>query len=89
MFGNDFVTIALMAKEYVEAADTAPGPSSPAAAPSSSGNVPKAKLFSNEPDPSIHMLGLPESHPHLGKWVAVAIIAGAIAALSLVAMLVR
>jgi hypothetical protein len=43
------------------------------------------KLFSG-PDPSIHMLGLPKSHPQIGRWVAAAIVAGAIAALSLIAI---
>jgi len=38
------------------------------------------------PDPSIHMLGLPKSYPQLGRWVALAILTGAIAALLLVAL---
>ena len=41
------------------------------------------------PDPSIHLLGMPESHPQLGRWVALAILAGAIAALTLVGILAR
>jgi hypothetical protein len=41
------------------------------------------------PDPSIHLLGLPQSHPQLGRWVALAILAGAIAALTLVGILAR
>jgi hypothetical protein len=41
------------------------------------------------PDPSIHLLGMPESHPHLGRWVALAILMGAIAAFTLVGILVR
>jgi hypothetical protein len=39
------------------------------------------------PDPSIHLLGIPKSHPQLGRWVALAILAGAIAALTLVGIL--
>jgi len=41
------------------------------------------------PDPSVHMLGLPQSHPQLGRWVALAILAGAIVALTLVGILAR
>jgi hypothetical protein len=37
-------------------------------------------------DPSIHMLGLPKSYPQLGRWVALAILTGAIAAFLLVAL---
>ncbi|MFY9802694.1 MAG: hypothetical protein WA211_12155 [Candidatus Acidiferrales bacterium] len=47
-----------------------------------------AELFSG-PDPSMYMLGLPKSHPKLGRWVAVAIIAGGIAAFVLVAFFVH
>jgi hypothetical protein len=35
------------------------------------------------------MLGLPQSHPQLGRWVALAILAGAIVALTLVGILAR
>jgi hypothetical protein len=38
------------------------------------------------PDPSIHMLGLPKSYPHLGRWLALAILGGAIAAFVIVAL---
>ena len=41
------------------------------------------------PDPSVHMLGLPQTHPQLGRWVALAILAGAIVALTLVGILAR
>lgn len=41
------------------------------------------------PDPSIHLLGLPEAHPQLGRWVVLAILAGAIAAFTLVGILAR
>jgi hypothetical protein len=41
------------------------------------------------PDPSIHLLGMPESHPQLGRWVVLAILAGAIAAFTLVGILAR
>jgi hypothetical protein len=41
------------------------------------------------PDPSIHLLGIPESHPHLGRLVVLAILAGAIAAFTLVGILAR
>ena len=42
--------------------------------------------FLHGPDPSIHMLGLPKSYPHLGRWLAVAIVVGAVAAFFLVAL---
>jgi hypothetical protein len=38
------------------------------------------------PDPSIHMLGLPKSHPRLGRWLVLAILVGAIAAFLLVTL---
>jgi hypothetical protein len=41
------------------------------------------------PDPSVHMLGLPQSHPQLGRWVILAFLAGAIVALALVGILAR
>jgi hypothetical protein len=41
------------------------------------------------PDPSIHLLGMPESHPQLGRWVALAILTGAIVAITLVEILAR
>jgi hypothetical protein len=36
------------------------------------------------PDPSIHLIGEPRSYPHLKRWLALAIVGGAIAALLLV-----
>jgi hypothetical protein len=41
------------------------------------------------PDPSVHLLGIPESHPQLGRWVALAILTGAIVALTLISILAR
>jgi hypothetical protein len=41
------------------------------------------------PDPAIHMLGMPQSHPQLGRWVALAILAGAIVAFTLIGILIR
>lgn len=41
------------------------------------------------PDPSVHMLGLPQSYPQLGRWVILAFLAGAIVALTLVGILAR
>jgi hypothetical protein len=38
------------------------------------------------PDPSIHMLGLPKAYPQLGRWVALAILTGAIVAFLLVVL---
>ena len=35
-------------------------------------------------DPSVHMLGLPQSRPRLGKWGVLAIIAGAILAVAVI-----
>jgi hypothetical protein len=34
-------------------------------------------------DPSVHMLGLPKSHPKLKRWVLLAVIVGAAAAIVL------
>ena len=39
------------------------------------------------PDPSIELLGLPKSYPQLGRWVALAIVAGAIVAFTLIGIL--
>jgi hypothetical protein len=36
------------------------------------------------PDPSIHMIGEPRTYPHLKRWLALAILGGAIAAFLLV-----
>lgn len=47
-----------------------------------------AKLF-GEADPSVHMLGLPKSHPQLGRWMVIAILAGALAAFGLITIFVR
>jgi hypothetical protein len=41
------------------------------------------------PDPSIHLLGIPESHPQLVRWVALAILAGAIVAFAMMGILAR
>jgi hypothetical protein len=56
-------------------------------APGSSRSA-SAKLF-GDADPSVHMLGLPKSYPQLGRWVVVAILAGAFAAFGLITMFVR
>lgn len=45
-----------------------------------------SNIFKQE-DPSIHMLGLPKSHPRLREWLVIAIIVGVTAALVLVALL--
>jgi hypothetical protein len=47
-----------------------------------------AKLL-HGPDPSVHMLGLPQSYPQLGRWVILAFLAGAIVAFALVGILGR
>ncbi|MGA7854971.1 MAG: hypothetical protein WCA15_16720 [Candidatus Acidiferrales bacterium] len=47
-----------------------------------------ARLF-GEADPSVHMLGLPKSHPQLGRWMVIAILAGALAAFGLITIFVR
>jgi hypothetical protein len=47
-----------------------------------------AKLL-HGPDLSIHLLGMPESHPQLARWVALAILTGAIVAFTLVEILAR
>jgi hypothetical protein len=41
------------------------------------------------PDPSVHMLGLPQSYPQLGRWVILAFLAGAIVAFALIGILGR
>ena len=46
----------------------------------------RGKNLFHGPDPSIHMLGLPKSYPQLGRWVALAILTGAIAAFLLVVL---
>jgi hypothetical protein len=38
------------------------------------------------PDPSVHMLGLPKSYPHLGRWIGLAVLVGIIAAFLLVTL---
>jgi hypothetical protein len=38
----------------------------------------------NQADPAAHMLGLPKSHPKLGRWVMVAIVVGCAVALLLI-----
>jgi hypothetical protein len=47
-----------------------------------------AKILDGQ-DPSVHLLGLPKSHPQLGRWVALAILAGAIVAFTLIGILAR
>jgi hypothetical protein len=47
-----------------------------------------AEIFKQE-DPSIHMLGLPKSHPRLRLWVLLAVLAGALVALLLTQFLTR
>jgi hypothetical protein len=47
-----------------------------------------AKILHGQ-DPSVHLLGLPKSHPQLGRWVALAILAGAIVAFTLIGILAR
>jgi hypothetical protein len=37
-------------------------------------------------DPSAYMLGLPESHPRLGRWLVLTIVAGTILALAVFAL---
>jgi hypothetical protein len=54
--------------------------------PSDSSPARAANDLLHGPDPSIHMLGLPKSYPHLGRWLAVAIVVGAVAAFFLVAL---
>jgi hypothetical protein len=54
----------------------------------STSNSSATKLFDGT-DPSVHMLGLPKSYPQLGRWVATAIVAGALAAFGLIAFFVR
>jgi hypothetical protein len=51
-------------------------------------NSSTTKLFDGT-DPSVHMLGLPKSYPQLARWVAVAIVAGSLAAFGLIAFFVR
>jgi len=72
--------------ERAEARSTEPG-SLPEVL-SSAERAAGAKIL-HGPDPSVHMLGLPLSHPQLGRWVALAILAGAIVALTLVGILAR
>ena len=41
------------------------------------------------PDPSIQLLGLPKSHPQLGRWVVLAILTGVVVALTLIGIMTR
>jgi len=63
-------------------------------------HAPTAEVLSSEeraagtkilrgPDPSIQLLGLPRSHPQLGRWVALAIVTGAIVAFTMIVILTR
>jgi hypothetical protein len=38
----------------------------------------------DQTDPAAHMLGLPKSHPQLGRWVMVAIVVGCAVALLMI-----
>lgn len=67
--------------------DSERGAEVPSTNSASSLNASVAVNLLHGPDPSIHMLGLPKSHPQLGRWVAMAILAGAIAAAFLVALM--
>ncbi len=40
--------------------------------------------YFEQADPSVYMLGLPKSRPRLGKWGAVAILAGTILAVAVI-----
>jgi hypothetical protein len=77
-----------------------PSQNSERARESSTVRLPATEVLSSEqraagakilhgPDPSIHLLGMPVSHPQLGRWVLLAILAGAIAAFTLVGILAR
>ncbi|HEY0702638.1 MAG TPA: hypothetical protein VGD60_07710 [Candidatus Acidoferrales bacterium] len=46
--------------------------------------APAAINLLHGPDPSIHMIGEPRTYPHLKRWLALAIVGGAIAAFLLV-----
>jgi hypothetical protein len=37
-------------------------------------------------DPSVHMLALPKSYPHLKRWVAIAFVVGAFAGIILLGL---
>jgi hypothetical protein len=52
----------------------------------SSPHSPRGTDLLQGPDPSIHMLGLPKSYPQLGRWLALAVLVGAIAAFLLVTL---
>jgi len=42
--------------------------------------------YLDQDDPSIHMLGLPKSHPRFGRWVVLTILAATALALSVVVL---
>jgi hypothetical protein len=42
--------------------------------------------YFGQADPAEHMLGLPKSHPRLGTWIILTIVAGTILALSVVVL---
>ncbi|MFZ3217392.1 MAG: hypothetical protein WA192_15140 [Candidatus Acidiferrales bacterium] len=72
-------------KSAAQAPELSAHPASRAVAPPFSARKAAADIF-HAPDPSIHMLGLPKAHPRLGRWVALAILTGALVALTLISL---
>jgi hypothetical protein len=82
-------TIRAMPSEIAERAGArSTEPASLAEVLSAADRAAGAKIL-HGPDPSIHMLGLPQTHPQLGRWVALAILGGAIVAFTLIGILTR
>lgn len=81
-------TIPAMPSGVVVHASHSQTESAPATEVGRSSQSASAKLF-GDADPSVHMLGLPKSHPQLVRWVVLAILAGSVAAFGLIAILLR
>jgi hypothetical protein len=82
-------SIRTMPSEIAERAGARPTEPAPLAEVLSAAERAAGAKILHGPDPSIHMLGLPQSHPQLGRWMALAILGGAIVALTLVGLLGR
>jgi hypothetical protein len=82
-------SIRAMPSEIAERAGARPTEPAPLAEVLTSAERAAAAKILHGPDPSTHMLGLPQSYPQLGRWVLLAFLAGALVAFTLVGILAR